>query len=134
MPVSEYTDVLVEIEPEGYVVECGKCSGSGTRPNSRHDCEPCGGTGTQTLAEPITWNCDTSLARCGKCGGTGMKPNTDRITCSVCDGAGALVRCFPRTECDACGGSGMQPNSDRLTCSTCEGVGSVWAESGDYGK
>lgn len=129
MTIEKYTAVIIETKPDFYLVKCGRCAGSGIRPNSsRKECQSCGGVGKQRLKIPSSWDCNTGIAKCSRCGGSGIRPNSSRKECQTCNGAGGLVKCFPRVKCGRCDGSGIRPNSSRKECQTCSGAGSIWIE------
>lgn len=110
MAIVKYTSVVIETNPDAFLVKCGHCGGSGSGP-----CRVCNGVGKVLLRVPPDWTGrDIGVIKCGHCEGEGSGP------CRVCHGVGALVKCFPRVVCSHCGGHGSGP------CRTCGGCGSVW--------
>jgi DnaJ-class molecular chaperone len=114
--LTEYTAVIIEKSAERWLVECGRCGGSGR--NNTYECDVCSGNGKVWLSVDPSIS-DPGLFQCGKCSGSGSK-NT--YTCDGCDGVGVFVGESPRTECPRCGGSGTK---NTYTCSNCDGVGSI---------
>lgn len=130
MKIERYTKIVIESQPDYYLVKCGKCDGGGIQPTkNRTSCSACDGVGKQKVEIPTSWDCDVGLAKCNFCGASGIQPTKNRTTCNVCEGVGALVKCFPRVSCGKCDGGGIKPTKNRTPCDVCKGAGSVWIDN-----
>lgn len=122
MQVSIYSAVVLQSNPDAFLVKCGRCGGTGEN-NQEYTCHVCNGSGKALLRVPSDWaGRDVGVLKCGRCRGTGE--NNQEYFCKVCKGVGAIVKCFPRVGCSKCNGSGE--NSQEYFCSSCGACGSVW--------
>ena len=140
--IERYTEVIIEKEPDYYVVECRHCRETGQKypgkggsnSDSKYECPTCDGVGFNKIAV----GSGEGLYKCRHCRGTGQKypgkgdTNSDRkYECPTCSGLGVLTLTGPRIECQHCRGTGQKypkkgdTNSDRkYECPTCGGKGS----------
>lgn len=114
MTIIKYVTVIIEQQPEAFLIKCGYCEGSGY---SSGTCKVCSGAGKVMLRIPSDLYGDIGVLKCGYCEGSGYSSGR----CKVCKGPGAVVAEFPRVMCSNCSGSGY--SSGR--CRACDGYGSV---------
>ena len=115
--ITKYSTVVIEDSPDGYLLKCGRCNGSGEN-NREFRCRVCRGTGKVVLR---THGAESGPLRCARCDGRGE--NNREYFCRVCSGVGALMKPFPRVACASCEGTGESRRE--YFCSTCDGCGSV---------
>lgn len=127
--IEKYTKVVIERQPDYYLVNCGYCNGSGQKypqGSSSKKCPTCSGKGVRKVESKGKNN--ESLLKCGYCGGAGQKypSGSSSKKCPICNGIGVLVAEFPRIECNYCEGSGQKypSGSSSKKCPTCYGYGS----------
>lgn len=127
--IKKYTKVVVETNPDYYLVNCGYCNSSGQKypsGSSSKKCPICSGKGVRKVESKGKDN--ESLLKCGYCGSAGQKypSGSSSKRCPICNGVGVLVAEFPRIECNYCEGSGQKypSGSSSKKCPTCYGYGS----------
>ena len=128
MGILKITTVIIEKNPDSFLVKCGSCNGKGRYlRDSSYRCKVCDGSGVILLNVPSEWlSEDIGLVNCGSCDGKGRYLRDTSYKCKVCSGVGVLVKCFPRVICGSCNGKGRYLNDTSYSCKVCDGVGSVW--------
>jgi DnaJ-class molecular chaperone len=140
--IETYTEVIIEREPDFWIVECRHCRGTGQKypayggksGKRKHKCPTCGGTGANKITVPS----GEDLYKCKHCRGTGQKypkyggkSGKRKHKCPTCGGKGVLSLESPRIKCSHCEGSGQKypkyggkAGKRKHKCPTCSGAGS----------